>query len=129
MAIRPAVGSSTPRIILIVVVLPAPLGPKSPTISPADTWKEIRSTARREPKDLARRSTERTGDDGRLISARIRPGVATVKAYAIMEARTRIAAFEARVCLPLFAFWFRRLPVARAPAPLAALRGESRPPC
>ena len=35
----PEVGSSTPRIMLMVVVLPAPLGPTSPTISPGATWK------------------------------------------------------------------------------------------
>ena len=36
-SIRPAVGSRTPRIMLIVVVLPAPFGPTSPTISPGAT--------------------------------------------------------------------------------------------
>ena len=34
MRIEPAVGSSTPRIMLMVVVLPAPFGPSRPTISP-----------------------------------------------------------------------------------------------
>src|SRR5271165_1839138 len=42
---RPAVGSRTPRIMLMVVVLPAPLGPSSPTISPRSTVKETSSTA------------------------------------------------------------------------------------
>src|SRR3974377_2210359 len=64
MAIRPAVGSSTPRISSIVVVLPAPLGPSRPTISPGDTWNDTPSTAFRVPKDLARRSTARTGGAG-----------------------------------------------------------------
>ena len=49
MTIRPEVGSSTPRIMLIVVVLPAPLGPMSPTISPGETEKETPSTARSGP--------------------------------------------------------------------------------
>ena len=46
---------------LIVVVLPAPLGPSRPTISPGDTWNETPSTAFSVPKDFARRSTARTG--------------------------------------------------------------------
>jgi hypothetical protein len=41
----PEVGSSTPSTMLIVVVLPAPLGPKSPTISPRATRNETSSTA------------------------------------------------------------------------------------
>jgi hypothetical protein len=32
--IRPAVGASTPSTMLMIVVLPAPLGPSIPTISP-----------------------------------------------------------------------------------------------
>src|SRR5271165_1809846 len=74
MAMRPAVGSSTPRIMLIVVVLPAPLGPRSPTISPADTWKDTSSTAFSVPKDLARRSTARTGGEGGLIGRSYQTG-------------------------------------------------------
>ena len=41
----PEVGSSTPRIMLMVVVLPAPFGPSSPTISFVPTSNEMRSTA------------------------------------------------------------------------------------
>ena len=37
----PDVGSSRPLIILIAVVLPAPLAPKKPNISPSFTWKLI----------------------------------------------------------------------------------------
>src|SRR5215831_2309623 len=48
-SMRPAVGSSTPRIILIVVVLPAPFGPRRPTISLRPTSNEILSTATVEP--------------------------------------------------------------------------------
>src|SRR5271166_114468 len=64
MRICPEVGASTPKIMLIVVVLPAPLGPRSPTISPGETQKEIASTARKAPNDFVRRSTERTGGGG-----------------------------------------------------------------
>ena len=64
---RPAVGSRTPRIMLIVVVLPAPFGPRRPTISPGETEKETPSTARSLPNDLARRSTERTLGGGGFI--------------------------------------------------------------
>jgi hypothetical protein len=41
----PAVGSSTPRIMLMVVVFPAPFGPSSPTISPRATSNDTPSTA------------------------------------------------------------------------------------
>ena len=41
----PDVGSSTPRIMLIVVVFPAPFGPSSPTVSRGSITKEIPSTA------------------------------------------------------------------------------------
>ena len=36
-SMRPALGCNTPSTMLIVVVLPAPLGPSRPTISPAAT--------------------------------------------------------------------------------------------
>jgi hypothetical protein len=45
MAMRPVSAASTPRIILIVVVLPAPFGPSRPTISLRRTAKEMPSTA------------------------------------------------------------------------------------
>src|SRR5690348_6433691 len=64
---RPAVGASTPRIMLMVVVLPAPLGPTSPTISPGATSKLTSSTALSAPNDLHRCRTERTG--GAVIAA------------------------------------------------------------
>src|ERR1043166_6716602 len=50
---------STPRIMLMVVVLPAPLGPTRPTISPGQTWKVIPSTARTSAYVLQRPSTDR----------------------------------------------------------------------
>jgi hypothetical protein len=43
------VGESTPRIMSMVVVLPAPFGPRSPTISPGATRNDTPSTARRSP--------------------------------------------------------------------------------
>ena len=43
--ILPEVGASTPRIMLMVVVLPAPLGPRRPTISLRLTANETWSTA------------------------------------------------------------------------------------
>src|SRR6266542_6212197 len=57
----PDVGESTPRIMLIVVVLPAPFGPRSPTTSPGATWNKIPSTAETAPYDLRRSSTSRMG--------------------------------------------------------------------
>ncbi len=42
----PVVGCSNPESILRVVVLPAPFGPRKPTISPGGTSKDMSSTAR-----------------------------------------------------------------------------------
>src|ERR1700733_14149118 len=56
----PEVGSSTPRIMLMVDVLPAPFGPRSPTISLRFTSKETPSTATVAPYCLRRSRTERT---------------------------------------------------------------------
>src|SRR5688572_23194336 len=44
---RPELGNNWPLNMRIVVVLPAPLWPKKPKISPAFTVKEMLSTARR----------------------------------------------------------------------------------
>ena len=41
----PEVGRSSPRIIRIVVDLPAPFGPRNPVTCPGLTWKSIPSTA------------------------------------------------------------------------------------
>jgi len=48
------VGFSKVVKIIIVVLFPAPLGPKNPKISPFFTEKEISFTAIRSPKDLVR---------------------------------------------------------------------------
>src|SRR5262249_49307870 len=57
MAMVPAVGRSSVVSIWIVVVLPAPLGPRKAKISPERTWNETPSTARTSPKVLTRFST------------------------------------------------------------------------
>jgi hypothetical protein len=46
----PLSGRPRPRIMSMVVVLPAPLGPSSATISPSSRWKSIPSTAWTAPK-------------------------------------------------------------------------------
>ena len=45
----PASGEIMPTVMRKVVVLPAPLGPSRPTISPASTWKPTPSTTVRSP--------------------------------------------------------------------------------
>jgi hypothetical protein len=45
----PASGASSPRIIRIVAVLPAPFGPTKPVTCPAETENDTPSTARVEP--------------------------------------------------------------------------------
>ncbi len=57
----PAVGSSTPSITLMVVVLPAPLGPSSPTISPRPTVNETSSSAVTPAYRLQRPATRNAG--------------------------------------------------------------------
>ncbi len=49
---EPAVGSERPRIMSIVVVLPAPFGPRKATISPGRMSRSIPRTAWTEPKSL-----------------------------------------------------------------------------
>src|SRR5436853_5874945 len=58
MRIEPAVGSRTPRTMLMVVVFPAPFGPSSPTISTRITSNEISATAIISPYFFERFSTE-----------------------------------------------------------------------
>jgi hypothetical protein len=50
----PEVGFSKVVSIIMVVLLPAPFGPKNPKISPSFTLKEMSSTAFRSPKDFDR---------------------------------------------------------------------------
>src|ERR1700757_2317652 len=51
---RPSLGLSTVVSILIVVVLPAPLGPRKPKMTPSGTANEMRSTAVKPSKRLTR---------------------------------------------------------------------------
>ncbi len=53
----PSVGFRIVISMLIVVVFPAPLGPRKPNISPSATWKETLSTATSCPKFLDSSST------------------------------------------------------------------------
>src|SRR5688500_9255603 len=53
----PALGRRKPVIIFMLVDLPAPLGPRKPSTSPAATWKLRLSTARLVPKRLLRPTT------------------------------------------------------------------------
>src|SRR4051812_13419460 len=56
-ATRPSLGVNKPHKTRIVVVLPAPLAPKNPKISPALTVKDTEFTAVKSPKRTASRST------------------------------------------------------------------------
>jgi len=56
----PALGVRRPEMRLKTVVLPAPFGPMSPTISPGRTSKVRSETAVRPPKDLVRPETSRS---------------------------------------------------------------------
>src|SRR5580692_369346 len=57
----PEVGSSTPRIMLMVVVFPAPFGPSKPRISWVPTENDTSATATVAPYCLHRRDTARMG--------------------------------------------------------------------
>src|SRR5436309_15137887 len=57
---EPDVGSINPASIRIVVVLPAPFGPSSATISPRATSNVMASTTRRAPKRRVSRAAEIT---------------------------------------------------------------------
>src|SRR3954468_6969347 len=59
----PPSDSSSPQIIEIVVVLPAPFGPSSPYVSPSAIWRLMPRTASSSPKRL-RRSWHSSADTG-----------------------------------------------------------------
>src|ERR1700750_513250 len=59
--ISPPSGAYRPEITLIAVVLPEPLGPTSPRISPDETWKLKPSSAQKPPKRFTRLETLRNG--------------------------------------------------------------------
>src|SRR3954469_24368780 len=67
--IRPDVGFSSPAIMRIVVVLPAPFGPRKPWISPGSTDRLTPSTAVNGPYFLTSVST------AIMASGRLRPAV------------------------------------------------------
>src|SRR5262245_42713782 len=67
---RPAVGRSSPARILMVVVLPAPFGPRKPKISPGRTAKVTPSTAVKRPKPLVSPSTSTAGGAGSPVADR-----------------------------------------------------------
>src|SRR4051794_3090469 len=71
MTIRPASGSSRPRIWLISVVLPAPLGPSSPKTSPAPTSSEMASLARMPLRNflVTRSTSSNTGSLREVLAA------------------------------------------------------------
>jgi len=50
----PSVGREIPVSMLKMVVLPAPLGPIRPTISPSSRWRLKSETALRPPKEMER---------------------------------------------------------------------------
>src|ERR1700744_17080 len=60
---RPALGLVSVQSMLIVVVLPAPLGPRKPKTSPVSTSKFVPLTASKSPNDLRRSLTEIAGVD------------------------------------------------------------------
>src|SRR5215831_12997923 len=61
--ICPASNGSTPAMHSTSVVLPAPLGPMSPSTSPWRTVKETSDNASVRPYDFVRRSTASKGED------------------------------------------------------------------
>src|SRR6266850_975923 len=74
MVIRPRVGLSSPAMMRMVVVLPAPLGPRNPWISPGSTERLTPSTAVKEPYVLTSAST------AIMASGRLRPAMGLVVA-------------------------------------------------
>ncbi len=100
----PDVGSSTPDTRLNIVLLPAPLGPISATISPARTASAISFTATRPPKRLVALSTSSStspaagtsrfasrGSSGRTTRRFARTGIRFVSAgHSPSGARCRI---------------------------------------
>src|SRR5262249_56270842 len=78
MRISPDVGGKMRARMRIVVVFPAPFGPRKPTISPRATRKEMPRTASTEPNDLVRSRTAIIGSPG-TTSALCVPAAGVVK--------------------------------------------------
>ena len=70
----PWVGLSNPASTRSVVVLPAPLGPRRPTTSPAPTVNDTSSTARAPPNSRTSPATSMTGAISRQRSMKLRKG-------------------------------------------------------
>src|SRR5512138_2001712 len=88
----PLVGLSAPHIKRIAVVLPAPSGPTSPTISPARTCRSRPSTARKLPNVRTRFSVSSStsfdmlfdeDDIGRHAELELALGIADLELYSI----------------------------------------------
>src|SRR5664279_3978395 len=69
----PALGASTPQSMRMVVLLPAPLGPRKPKISPFSTSKVSSDTAVKSPNRRVRPRTSRTGSA--MADSRVGQGV------------------------------------------------------
>ena len=93
---RPDVGLLNPHNIRIAVVLPAPLAPKKPNISPCATSNDMEFTAVKLPKHLVRFSTSIAFIIQRL--SKYNYGELKVKAYFSLL-RSKFTA--ARICLSL----------------------------
>src|SRR5919109_3843224 len=94
----PLVGYSKPESILSVVVLPAPLGPRKPTISPGATSNEMPSTA------WTSRERRRT----RLRSEASTPASRSWTTYVLRKSRRWITEFDA-VVVTGCAYYGRRM--------------------
>src|SRR5208283_3627727 len=102
---RPASGRRKPVIILIVVDLPAPLGPRKPRMSPRFTVKLTPSTARLDPYVLTRFLTSimngRKRVNCRLASETASPRECSVLEIAAVTARKNLNLVEAVAGVPL----------------------------
>src|ERR1700733_13408013 len=88
--ILPEVGLSSVVSILMVVVLPAPLGPRKAKISPLPTSKEMLSTAVKLPKVLQRFSTR--------IMVNLPPRITVLNGLVLMQGNfVKIAGFFAEI--------------------------------
>ncbi len=67
----PAVGFASVQSMLIVVLLPAPLGPRKPNTSPGGTVKETPLTASISPKDFPSSSTSIAGGDVEVMAGTV----------------------------------------------------------
>src|SRR5437899_5347484 len=97
-SISPAVGSSSPSSMAMVVVLPAPLPPSSPSTAPGATAKVRSSTATTSPYTLRRCRTAMEGDWAMAASKRLDRRLDAVEAPAQHVGARREA--EADVALP-----------------------------